>query len=64
MVVINNQYSQLVVASNFFIARARDRETGGHNKRAQKRAREGAQTLETRARARIPSLVRQGAGER
>ncbi|CAD7514553.1 hypothetical protein KBAH04_07350 [Aeromonas hydrophila] len=64
LVVINNQYSQLVVTSNCFIGSAKDHETGGHNERTQKRAREGAQTLETRARARIPSLVRQGAGER
>ncbi|KEP92610.1 hypothetical protein DA11_01445 [Aeromonas caviae] len=32
-------------------------------RQAEKRARERAQTLETRAGARIPSLVRQGASE-
>ncbi len=41
LVVINNQYSQLVVTSNFFIGSARDHGTGGHDERAQKRAREG-----------------------
>ncbi|BEE07858.1 hypothetical protein VAWG005_06710 [Aeromonas dhakensis] len=64
LVVINNQYSQLVVTSNFFYWVSEGSRNWRASRAGTKKGPRGAQTLETRARARIPSLVRQAAGER